>query len=560
MKGSILKVAQIQSTGKVKNPRGISAILLGILLAGSLSAHNLYAKDSDNDNSKADGKEAKEEARPKRGSLDLGKGKPAQTDQAKVDMLNGVFTKVVDAVAPCVVSVNTEKKWSERNQQNMHPFFEFFGQPGGSGGPGGLGGPGGGPGAAPDNTPKKNTPLGGGSGFIVSKLGYVFTNAHVVEGADIVKVNLFNNKTYVAKVVGVDKKADVAVLKITAKPEELSVIAFGDSKKTTIGEWVLAVGNPFALQNTVTAGIISAKGRREQVQQGDAYQDFIQTDAAVNPGNSGGPLVNLKGEVVGINSSIYTRTGGYMGVSFAIPINMAVKVAEDLIYEGKVTRGYLGIGIDNVGENLAEAMGLPNTQGCLVREVLKNGPGAKSGLKDGDIILKVQGTPVQDAADLRNLVADLKPTQKYDFEIMRDGKRMTLGIKIGAKPEDNSAMGDDENSTSEPEEESGNYFSKKLGIRFSPLDKESRVKYSIPEDQGGIVLTGITDGSSAAETGLAEGMLLLAYKRQADDSFVKIQDPKKLLQVLKTLKTGEKIAFKVYFKGRTDFIALQAEE
>jgi serine protease Do len=504
-----------------------------LLLAGSLAASALA-------------KEAKEDPRPKRGSLDLGKGKPAATDAAKIEMLNGAFGKVVEAVSPCVVAVNTEKKWSEQDQRMQHPFFEFFGMPDQQ--------------AQPDNSPKRNIPLGGGSGFIVNKQGYVFTNAHVVEGADIVKVSLINKKTYVAKVVGVDKKADVAVLKISAPGEDLPVVAFGDSKKLAIGEWVMAIGNPFGLQNTVTSGIVSAKGRRDQMQGGDAYQDFIQTDAAVNPGNSGGPLVNLKGEVVGINSSIYTRTGGYMGVSFAIPINMAVKVAEDLIYEGKVTRGYLGIGIDNVSENLSEALGLPNTDGCLVREVMKNGPASKAGLKEGDIILKVQGVPVQDAADLRNRVADLKPGDKYDFEVLRDGKRNTMGIKIGAKPEDADNTADDAQSAPEPDEENGSFFSKKLGMHFGTLDKEARVKYSIPNDQSGIVVTGISDGSSAAENGLVEGMVIGSYKRQSDGSFQKVDDPKKLLAAVKTLKPGEKIAFKVFYKGRTDFIALQAEE
>jgi serine protease Do len=509
--------------------------LLSILLAGSMTLAGIHAKD------------AKEEPRPKRGSLDLGKGKPAATDAAKIELLNGAFGKVVESVSPCVVSVNTEKKWSERDKQMQHPFFEFFGMPNQPGGP-------------EDNSPKRNIPLGGGSGFIVNKQGYVFTNAHVVEGADIVKVTLINKKTYVAKVVGVDKKADVAVLKIKAPAEELTVVAFGDSKKVAIGEWVLAIGNPFGLQNTVTSGIVSAKGRRDQIQNGDAYQDFIQTDAAVNPGNSGGPLVNLKGEVVGINSSIYTRTGGYMGVSFAIPINMAAKLAEDLIYEGRVTRGYLGIGIDNVSENLADALGLGSTSGCLVREVMKNGPAAKGGLKEGDIILKVQGAVVQDASDLRNMVADLKPAEKYDFEILRDGKRTTLGIKIGAKPEESEVTGDDAITAPEPDEETGSFLSKKLGIRFGALEKEARVKYAIPNDMAGVVIIGVSDGSSAAENGLQEGMVLLQYKRQADGSFQKIEDPKKLLAAVKTLKVGEKIAFKVFFKGRTDFIALQSEE
>lgn len=538
----------------MKGSRFSSALTLTFLLGSTLGGITALAKDS------------KEDARPKRGSLDLGKGKAAQTDQSKVDLLNGVFAKVVEAVAPCVVSVNTEKKWVEQQPQFNHPFFEFFGIPDqGPGGPqGGPGGPGGqGPGGQGDNSPKRNIPLGGGSGFIVSKLGYVFTNAHVVEGADIVKVSLVNKKTYIAKVVGVDKKSDVAVLKIKAENDDLPVIAFGDSKKLGIGEWVMAIGNPFGLQNTVTAGIVSAKSRRDQMQQGDGYQDFIQTDAAVNPGNSGGPLVNLKGEVIGINSSIYTRTGGYMGVSFAIPINMAAKVAEDLIYEGKVTRGYLGIGIDNVSENFAEAMGLPNTQGCLVRELIKNGPAAKSGLKEGDIILKVQGVQVQDASDLRNRVADLKPSEKYDFEVLRDGKRTTMGIKIGAKPNDDGSVSEDSAPVSGDEDENiegTSYFSKKLGLHLSVLDKETRAKYSIPPEQNGIMITGVADGSSAAETGLTEGMLVTSYKRQSDGSFVIVTDPKKMIAVTKTLKSGEKIAFKIYFKGRSDFIALQAGE
>jgi serine protease Do len=296
------------------------------------------------------------------------------------------------------------------------------------------------------------------------------------------------------------------------------------------------------------------------MQGGDSYQDFIQTDAAVNPGNSGGPLVNLKGEVVGINSSIYTRTGGYMGVSFAIPINMAVKVAEDLIYEGKVTRGYLGIGIDNVSENLAEALGLPNTEGCLVREVMKNGPASKAGLKDGDIILKVEDALVQDAADLRIRVAELKPGEKYDFEVLRDGKRSTMGIKIGAKPDDDDDAADDSQSSPVPEEESGSFFSKKLGFRFAGVDKDARAKYQIPNDKAGLVVIGVADGSSAAENGMIDGMLITSFKRQSDNSFQKAEDPKKLLAALKALKPGEKIAFKIFYQGRIDFVALQAEE
>ncbi len=488
--------------------------------------------------------DSKDAPRPKRGSIELGKGAGAQNDPARVDELNHLFGKVVEAVTPSVVTITTEKKWSAQQQLQNNPLFEFFGMP-----------------QQPepeDKSPKRNIPLGGGSGFIVSKEGYIFTNAHVVEGADIVKVGLGDNKTYIARVVGVDKKADVAVVRIDAPASELNPVDFGDSRKLQIGEWVMAIGNPFALQNTVTAGIVSAKGRRDQFAEGDSYQDFIQTDAAVNPGNSGGPLVNLRGEVVGINSSIYTRTGGYMGVSFAIPINMAVKVAEDLIYEGKVTRGYLGIGIDNVDENLAGALGLSGTQGCLVREVMPDGPAAKGGLKGGDIILKVDGTDILDAAYLRNLVADLKPGSKSSFVIWRDGKSVAMEVKIGTKPGDSAEVGDASATPSEEENASGDFSTRKLGLRFAGVDGDARSKYEIPRDVSGAVILEVTDGSPAAEDGLLEGMVITDYKRKEDASFQEVKQPKQLLDAVKKLAVGEDIAFKVYYKGKTDFRALKA--
>lgn len=483
--------------------------------------------------------------RPKRGSIELGKGAGAQTDAAKADELNRLFGKVVEAVTPSVVSITTEKKWSQQQQQLQNPLYEFFGMPQQ-------------PNAPEDKSPKRNIPLGGGSGFIVAKEGYIFTNAHVVEGADIVKVGLNNNKTYVAKVIGVDKKVDVAVVKIDAPSEDLKPVDFGDSRKLQIGEWVLAIGNPFALQNTVTTGIVSAKGRRDQF-GGDSYQDFIQTDAAVNPGNSGGPLVNLRGEVIGINSSIYTRTGGFMGVSFAIPINMAVKVAEDLIYEGKVTRGFLGIGIDNVDENLAGALGLSSPQGCLVRDVTPNSPAAKGGFKTGDIILKVDGVSIQDAADLRNHVADLKPGSKYAFEIWRDGKKSVLDVKVGAKPGDGEDTENENPQPSEGDDGSGGFSSRKLGLRFVAMDADARAKYSIPKDVSGIVVVEVMDGSPAAENGMLEGMVITDYKRKSDVSFQEVKQPKQLLEAVKGLASSENIAFKVFYKGKTDLRALRAD-
>ena len=509
-----------------------SFLFLGVLISGLISVS-------------AAEKDSKDATRPKRGSIELGKGPGAQSDAAKVDELNRLFGKVVEAVTPSVVSVTTEKKWVAQQQQQINPLFEFFGMP-----------------QQPmpeDHSPKKNIPLGGGSGFIVAKEGYIFTNAHVVDGADIVKVGLNNNKTYVAKVVGVDKKVDVAVIKIDAPSEDLKPVDFGDSKKLQTGEWVLAIGNPFALQNTVTTGIVSAKGRREQISGGDSYQDFIQTDAAVNPGNSGGPLVNLHGEVVGINSSIYTRTGGYMGVSFAIPINMAAKVAEDLIYEGRVTRGFLGIGIDNVDENLAGALGLPSPQGCLVRDVNPGSPAEKAGLKNGDIILKANGTQILDAPYLRNLVADLKPGNSYPFEIWRDGKKISLDVKVGAKPGDDGTVSDENPSNSEKEDATGGFNSQRLGLRFGALDADARSRYDIPKDVSGLVVLEVTDGSPAAENGMMEGMVITGFKRKQNPAFEDVKQSHALMDAIKVLEKGESIAFKIYYKGKTDLRALRVD-
>jgi serine protease Do len=482
------------------------------------------------------------EARPKRGTIELGKGARAQTDPAQVNQLNGLFSKVVESVSASVVSINTEKKWSAQPQMPFdNRLYEFFGIPQ--------------PQVPDDRAPKRNIPLGGGSGVIASKSGHILTNAHVVEGADVVKVRLTNQKTYTAKVLGVDKKADVAIIQIDAPAAELRPAAFGDSRDIQIGEWVMAIGTPFALQNTVTSGIISAKGRREQATGADSYQDFIQTDAAVNPGNSGGPLVNLRGEVVGINSSIYTRTGGFMGVSFAIPINMAVKVAEDLIYDGKVTRGFLGVSIDNVDENLAGALGLPGSGGCLIREVTPGSPAAKGGLKAGDIVLKADGVDVLDAAHLRNLVADLRPGQSYPFETWRDGKKITLSLKVGPRPGEEGPSG--EPTVAEGEDLRGGYTSGKLGLRFESVEAAVRKRLELPADLSGAAVTEVTDGSPAAENGLLEGMVITHFKRKQDPVFQPVQNAKQLSDAAKNLAPGDQIAFMIYNKGKTDLRALR---
>jgi serine protease Do len=485
----------------------------------------------------------KEPPRPKRGSVELGKGAQAQTDAKLVNELNGIYVKVVEAVAPGVVSITTEKKWSAQQQQFNNPLYEFFGMPQ--------------PGVPDERGPRRNIPLGGGSGFVASRDGYIFTNAHVLEGADVVKVGFANRKSYSATIVGMDKKADVAVLKIDAPKGELAPLAFGDAEGLRIGERVLAIGTPFALQNTVTAGIVSAKGRRDRVGMGDSYQDYIQTDAAVNPGNSGGPLVNLRGEVIGINSAIYTRTGGYMGVSFAIPINMAMKIAEDLIYDGKVTRGYLGVQIDDVDENLAGALGLTGLQGALIREVVPNSPAAKGGLVSGDIVLLAAGAEVMDAAHLRNRVADLAPGKAYPFEIWRGGKKSTLNIKVGWRPGEG---GDESESAaaSEGEDTRGGFSSGKLGLRFESVTEALRQRFTLPGDVKGAVIVEVVDGSAAANSGFVPGMVITQFKRRQDAGFIPVNEAKQLSDAAKAMAAGDQVAFMVHHQGRTDLRALRA--
>lgn len=506
--------------------RRFALVIFGMTLASACVA----AQDAD-------------DARPPRGSVELGKGEAARTDPRQVAEYNDLYVRVVEAVTPGVVSITTEKRWTQQDQRRQqNPFFDFFGIPEHP--------------VPGERAPGRNIPLGGGSGFIVSQEGYVFTNAHVLEGADIVKVGFPSRKTYKARIVGIDPQTDVAVLKIEAPREELHPLAFGDAERLRIGERVLAIGNPFALQNTVTAGIVSAKGRRDGIGGPDTYQNFIQTDAAVNPGNSGGPLVNLRGEVVGINSAIYTRTGGYMGVSFAIPVNMAVKVAEDLIYDGRVTRGYLGVAIDNVNENLAGALGLAELRGALVREVMPNSPAARGGIRTGDVILTADGAEILDASHLRNFVADLEPDERYSFEIWRGGEMIRLSIKLGTRPGE-MAEGEAPPALPEGEDTRGGYSSGKLGLRFDVPDAAARQRYGIAPEASGVVALDVTDGSPAAESGLLEGMLITHFKRRQDPNFISVRDASRLSDAIREMKSGEQIAFMVSHRGRTDLRALR---
>lgn len=306
------------------------------------------------------------------------------------------------------------------------PFYEFFRHFHGPGHGQGQGqGHGHGQGQQPSETPVE----GQGSGFIISADGIVLTNAHVVAEAKEVTVKLTDRREFTAKVVGLDKATDVAVLKIEGK--NLPTVKLGDSRKSRVGEWVLAIGSPFGLENTVTAGIISSKSRSLP---GDGYVPFIQTDVAINPGNSGGPLFNLAGEVIGINSQIYSRSGGYQGLSFAIPIETARRVEEQLLSTGKVSRGRLGVAIQELNSSLADSFGLDKVQGALVNSVEKGSPADKAGVKAGDVILKLNGNAIAASYELPALVSEIKPGARAKLEVWRDGKARNLDVTVGEFP------------------------------------------------------------------------------------------------------------------------------
>ncbi len=343
-----------------------------------------------------------------------------------------------------------------------------------------------------DRPPQERAPRmprrsGQGSGFIISTDGLILTNHHVVAGADEIKVHLTDNRTLTAKLLGSDDKTDIAVIKVDAT--DLPAVKFGKSSDVKVGEWVAAIGAPFGLENTVTQGIVSAMSRNLP---DDQFVPFIQTDAAVNPGNSGGPLFNLKGEVIGINSQIFSTSGGFMGLSFAIPIDIALQIKDDLIKTGHVSRGRIGVVIQGITPELAKALGLKETEGALVAQVEKDSPAAKAGIHEGDVILSFDGTAIKDPRELSRLVASHKPGQSYDVKVLRDGKEMTLKVTIEEMKEATKAMED-----AAPQKG-------RLGVVVRPLNVEET-----KEVGSGLVIVDVDEDSPAAEAGLQPNDIIL---------------------------------------------------
>ena len=402
------------------------------------------------------------------------------------------FSGLVDAYGPAVVNISAEHvvKRTASAQRRMpsgpqmspdDPFYQFFKRFYGDQMPDQDGG----------QSQDQNS-MSLGSGFIISADGYILTNAHVVAGANVITVKLTDKREFRAKVIGSDKQSDVAVLKIEAK--SLPTVKIGDASKSKVGQWVVAIGSPYGFDNTVTSGIISAKARSLP---DETYIPFIQTDVPVNPGNSGGPLFDMNGNVIGINSMIYSQTGGFQGLSFAIPINFAIKIKDDLIRTGHVERGRLGVAVQDVNQSLAQSFGLPKPQGALVSSIDKDGPAAKSTLKPGDVILQVNGVPVDVSASLPTMIADMKPGSTVHLQVWRDKGYKDVTVTIGSFP--GAQLAADDSKASQV----------KLGVAVRALTSDERREASVA---GGLLVEQVTGPAAAA--GIQPGDVILAINGQ----------------------------------------------
>jgi serine protease Do len=499
--------------------------------------------------------------RPDKGSVTFGaKEKPAVKVSPDMESFKTVFADIAEKVIPSVVSVIPTQIDTVVFSNN--PFYQFFGDdPFSEGSPFEqfFGAPA--PGRRGNRQQQQQQPQtrkeyhrqqGLGSGVIVSRDGYILTNYHVVHGADEIQVKTSDGRTFDASIVGVDSLSDVAVIKLKGSVKDLSVAYIGDSDKLRVGEWVMAVGNPFSLTSTVTQGIVSALGRK--VDNSNLYQNYIQTDAAINPGNSGGALVDLNGALIGINTMIVTRSGGFMGIGMAIPISMARKVMEDIIYQGKVTRGWLGVQIQDLNPAMRGSLGLGDRKGVLIGDVFKSQPADKGGIKRGDVILSINGKKVGDANELRNTVANISPGEKIPVAIFRSGKEMTLFVKLVERDEksiDKLSAGPGGGAA---EGESGPENLKQWGIQVAAITDALRKQYSIESDVAGVVVTSIDQASQAAAEGIAEGDVIQEVNREP------VTSVKDFTKVVKSLKPGDNAMFLVRRGQATMYIAFTVKK
>lgn len=422
------------------------------------------------------------------------------------------FTTLYEQHGPAVVNISTTQTILRGGQvvpfPNLpedDPFFEFFRRFG-----------------IPGMPPQEYKTQSLGSGFIISSDGYILTNAHVVRRADEIVVKLADGREFQAKIIGADRRTDVALLKIEARG--LPKVSIGDPAKLKVGEWVVAIGSPFGLENTLTAGIVSAKGRALPQEN---YIPFIQTDVAINPGNSGGPLFNLKGEVVGVNSMIYSRTGGYMGLSFAIPIDVALDVVDQLKVSGYVIRGWLGIIIQEITKELADSFGMKSTHGALVAGVEKSGPAEKSGLQVGDVILKFDGKPITTSSDLPRVVAATKPGKSVTVEILRRGSVRNIAVTVGEMPAEDKEEFRTPRGPAKVEPD-------RLGLTLRELTPQQKNRL---QGKSGVLV--VAAEGAAAAAGIRRGDIVLAVNN------TEVQNLEHFTRLIKEASSGKSIALLV---------------
>ncbi len=423
-----------------------------------------------------------------------------------------LVSDVAEKVTPAVVNITTRRTQKMGNRQRQHPLFrDFFGRKG-----------------------RMPPQMGAGSGVVISANGQIVTNNHVVEGADVITVTFADGREYKAKLKGVDKSSDLAFLQIKAK--KLPFLKFGDSASLRLGEFVLAVGNPFGVGQTVTMGIVSAKGRAN-VGIVD-YEDFIQTDAAINPGNSGGALVNLKGELVGINTAILSRSGGAQGIGFAVPSNMVRPIKEQIAENGRVRRGWLGVAIQDLTPELARTMTIKSKRGVLISDVMEGGPAHKAKLNPGDVVIRVNDKVTRNAAQLRNRIALTKPGSKAKLSIVREGKEKDIYVTLAEKkPREAVAR----LNAGETQLVSG------LAVR--DLNSEIRKELRIPGRVNGVVVSHVEPDSPAERSGITQGTLITSVNKQ------KIRSPKEFAKAIP--KDSKEVLLRVYRRGVFTYLILR---
>jgi serine protease Do len=452
--------------------------------------------------------------------------KTPEISRESVDFLTKTglaMAEVAEAVKPAIVNISTVKtetlSRSPIGPFQNDPFLrKFFGDR-----------------SREQDKPKERKSMSLGSGVIVSSNGYILTNNHVIKNADKIKVRLSNKKEYFGKIIGTDPKTDLAVIKIDA--ENLATIKLGNSDEMKVGELVLAIGNPFGLNQTITMGIVSAVGRAN-VGIAD-YEDFIQTDAAINPGNSGGALVNVKGELIGINTAIFSTTGGYQGIGFAIPSNMVKIVMNSLITRGKVIRGWLGVSVQAITPELAQQFELEKDYGSLVSNVIGNSPAEKAGLLRGDVIIEFKGKPVDEPYNLRNIVASTRPGDEIEIKVIRDGEIEAFTVTIGELP-----TSDEKTPTT---------FKNALkGVSVQDLNSDIKRQLNLPDKIRGVVVADI-EGGSPAETSLLPGDVILEINRRAISGIADFET------IVSRIKPDKDVLLLVFRRGSTVFVTISGE-